>query len=216
MGVIRVNEEAMKIGYRMGDPAWSNLGQGQPEIGVLHGAPPRCDHLKIDLADHGYGPVEGLPELREAVADHYNRLYRVGKSSQYTMENVAIAGGGRLALSRCGATMADIRLGYFTPDYTAYEDLLTTFDHLDPQWIELTAESAFRIDPEQLDQRVQRDHLGALLISNPCNPTGVVIHGDDLNAWVSIARRRRCTLLMDEFYSHYVYESEDASGGGGG
>ncbi len=205
MGVIRVNEEAMKIGYRMGDPNWSNLGQGQPEIGVLHGAPPRYNNLKIDLNDHGYGPVEGLPELRQAVADHYNRLYRLDKSSQYTMENVAIAAGGRLALSRCGATMADIRLGYFTPDYTAYEDLLTTFDHLDPEWIELTADTAFRIDPDQLDARVQRDGLGALLISNPCNPTGVVIHGEDLAAWVQMARRRNCTLLMDEFYSHFVY-----------
>lgn len=205
MGVIRVNEEAMKIGYRMGDPNWSNLGQGQPEIGVLQGAPPRYNNLKIDLNDHGYGPVEGLPDLRQAVADHYNRLYRADKSSQYTMENVAIAAGGRLALSRCGATMADIRLGYFTPDYTAYEDLLTTFDHLDPEWIELTADTAFRIDPEHLDARVQRDGLGALLISNPCNPTGVVIHGEDLAAWVQMARRRNCTLLMDEFYSHFVY-----------
>ncbi len=215
MGVIRVNEEAMKIGYRMGDPSWSNLGQGQPEIGVLEGAPPRYDMLKIDLADHGYGPVEGLPELRQAVADHYNRLYRVGKSSQYAMENVAVSAGGRLALSRCGATMADVRIGYFTPDYTAYEDLLTTFDHLDPEWIELTAETAFRIDADQLDQRVQRDNLGALLISNPCNPTGVVIEGDDLRAWVEMARRRQCTLLMDEFYSHYVYGGKDASGAGG-
>ncbi|MCC6907641.1 MAG: pyridoxal phosphate-dependent aminotransferase [Phycisphaerales bacterium] len=207
MGVIRVNEEAMKIGYRMGDPNWSNLGQGQPEIGVLEGAPPRYDNLTIDLNDHGYGPVEGLPELRQAVADHYNRLYRAGKSSQYTMENVAIAAGGRLALSRCGATMADIRLGYFTPDYTAYEDLLTTFDHLDPEWIELTADTAFRIDPGELEARVERDGVGALLISNPCNPTGVVIHGEDLDAWVQMSRRRNCTLLMDEFYSHYVYGS---------
>ncbi len=207
MGVIRVNEEAMKIGYRMGDPNWSNLGQGQPEVGVLQGAPPRYDHLDIDLNDHGYGPVEGLPELRQAVADHYNRLYRIGKSSQYTMENVAIAAGGRLALSRCGATMADIRLGYFTPDYTAYEDLLTTFDHLDPEWVELTADTAFRIDPGELEARVERDGLGALLISNPCNPTGVVIHGEELDAWVRMSRRRNCTLLMDEFYSHYVYGS---------
>ncbi len=212
MGVIRVNEEAMKIGYRMGDPAWSNLGQGQPEVGNLAGAPPRLDSLKIDIGDHGYGPVEGLPELRQAVADHYNRLYRAGCASQYTMENVAISAGGRLALSRCGATMADVRIGYFTPDYTAYEDLLTTFDHLDPEWIELTAETAFRIDPDRLDQRVQRDNLGALLISNPCNPTGVVIDGDDLRAWVEMGRRRQCTLLMDEFYSHYVYGGRDAIG----
>src|SRR6185503_536942 len=81
MGVIRVNVEAMKVGFRMGDPSWSNLGQGQPEVGDIEGAPPRFDRLIIDAADHAYGPVEGIPELREAVAAHYNRLYRGGKAS---------------------------------------------------------------------------------------------------------------------------------------
>src|SRR5207237_9979903 len=72
MGVIRVNNEAMKVGYKMGDPAWCNLGQGQPEVGEIEGAPPRFSDLHIAVADHAYGPVEGLPELREAVAEQYN------------------------------------------------------------------------------------------------------------------------------------------------
>jgi aspartate/methionine/tyrosine aminotransferase len=208
MGVIRVNEAAMKVGYRMGDPSWTNLGQGQPEVGPLDGAPPRIDRVDIRPDDHAYGPVEGLPELREAVAAHYNRLYRRGKSSQYTAANVAIAGGGRLALSRCGAALDDVHLGYFTPDYTAYEDLLCTFHRLEPAWIELTERSGFRIDPDALDARVAEEKINTLLISNPCNPTGVVIAGRELAAWVAMARARSCTLLMDEFYSHYVYEGD--------
>lgn len=207
MGVIRVNNEAWKLGWRMGDPNWSNLGQGQPEVGPMAGAPARYDRLDIDPGDHAYGPVEGVPELREAVAAHYNRLYRQGKASQYTAENVAVAAGGRLALSRIGATLEKMRLGYFTPDYTAYEDLMTTFHRLEPVWIELTAKTKFRIAPDELDARVERDHLGALLISNPCNPTGVAIQGEELGAWVEMSRRRRCTLLMDEFYSHYIFRN---------
>lgn len=213
MGVIRVNNEAVQHGWRMGDPNWSNLGQGQPEVGPMAGAPERFAHLDIDPGDHAYGPVEGLPELREAVANHYNRLYRAGHASRYTAENVAIAAGGRLALSRLGATLEQLRLGYFTPDYTAYEDLMTTFHRLDPVWIELTAANGFRIDPEALEQRVARDRLGALLISNPCNPTGVVMQGEELAAWVDLARRRRCTLLMDEFYSHYVFRDGQPGAG---
>src|SRR5215813_14773262 len=81
MGVIRVNNEAAKVGYRMGDPTWSNLGQGQPEVGELEGAPPRFSQLTIEPSDHAYGPVEGIPEYRQAVADHYNRLFRQDKSS---------------------------------------------------------------------------------------------------------------------------------------
>jgi aspartate/methionine/tyrosine aminotransferase len=206
MGVIHVNNEAMKVGYRMGDPAWCNLGQGQPEVGELEGAPARFSDLRIDIADNAYGPVEGLPELREAVAAHYNRLFRRGKASQYTSANVAIAAGGRAALTRIGASLDKVRLGYFTPDYTAYEDLLVTFHRLDPAWIELRPEDGFRIDPKALEARVVREKLGALLISNPCNPTGVVINGPELASWVEMGRRTKCTLLMDEFYSHYAFK----------
>src|SRR5262245_12637198 len=208
MGVIRVNVEAMKIGYRMGDPAWCNLGQGQPEVGELAGAPGRFSSFEIESGDHAYGPVEGIPELRESIAAHYNRLFRRGKKSQYTAANVAVASGGRLALTRIGATLEKGRLGYFTPDYREYEDLLVTFHRLDPYWVGLRPEDGFRIDPKTLEDRVVKEKLGALLISNPCNPTGAVIRGQELGAWVEMAKRRSCTLLMDEFYSHYVYAAD--------
>lgn len=214
MGVIRVNNEAAKVGYRMGDPAWSNLGQGQPEVGVLTGAPDRFSSLNIELADHAYGPVEGLPELREAIASHYNRLFRKGKASQYAVENVAVAAGGRAALSRIGAALNKIRLGYFTPDYTAYEDMLTTFSNVEPVWIGLPASSGFTISPRALEDRVVSVRIGALLISNPCNPTGAIVSGEELKAWVDMSRRRSCTLLMDEFYSHYHYTAAGAAGPG--
>jgi hypothetical protein len=47
--------------------------------------------------------------------------------------------------------------------------------------------------------------LGAILMSNPCNPTGKHVRGEELGAWVDVARELDCTLLMDEFYSHYLY-----------
>jgi len=206
MGVIAVNNEAMKAGWKMGDPSWSNLGQGQPEIGELAGAPARFSELVIDTPDHGYGPVEGIPEYRQAIADHYNRLFRAPHASKYTIENVAVAPGGRAALTRIGAALNNVRLGYFTPDYTAYEDLFTTFTRIQPIHIQLKADRGFRIDPGLLDAIVEREKLGALLLSNPCNPTGVVISGDELAAWVAIARKRRCWLILDEFYSHYVFQ----------
>ncbi|CAG0959173.1 aspartate aminotransferase [Phycisphaerales bacterium] len=205
MGVIHVNNEAMKAGWVMGDPNWSNLGQGQPEVGHLDGAPHRIAHFDINPADHAYGPVEGIPEYRQAIADHYNRLYRAGKASQYTIENVCVAPGGRAALTRLAAALDRVRLAYFTPDYTAYEDMLNTFTRIEPVHIHLTPESRFRIDPADLAVRVQRDRLGALLISNPCNPTGVVLRGAELAAWVNVTRTHRTTLILDEFYSHYTY-----------
>src|SRR4029077_937246 len=43
------------------------------------------------------------------------------------------------------------------------------------------------------------------LLSNPCNPTGKLVAGEELERWASVARELDCTLLLDEFYSHYVY-----------
>ncbi len=51
--------------------------------------------------------------------------------------------------------------------------------------------------------------LGAILLSNPCNPTGKLLRGGALRDWVSVARDLDCTLILDEFYSHYIYAGEE-------
>src|SRR5207302_7118663 len=47
--------------------------------------------------------------------------------------------------------------------------------------------------------------LSALLLSNPCNPTGKLVQGDELARWVEVGRELDCALLIDEFYSHYIW-----------
>ncbi|HEY1486621.1 MAG TPA: hypothetical protein VGF84_10980, partial [Micromonosporaceae bacterium] len=76
-------------GFTPGDPEWINLGQGQPEIGDLPGAPPRITTVTLEPGDHAYGPVNGALALRTAVADYYNRTYRSKIGSQYAAANVA-------------------------------------------------------------------------------------------------------------------------------
>ncbi len=47
--------------------------------------------------------------------------------------------------------------------------------------------------------------LSALLLSNPCNPTGKAIQGEELQQWTHVSRSLECALLVDEFYSHYLW-----------
>jgi aspartate/methionine/tyrosine aminotransferase len=205
-GVIFVTTEAMRCGFDPRDPSWCNLGQGQPETGVLPGAPPRIDAIQVVEADRDYAPVSGLWELREAVAAHYNRLYRRGAGSQYSAENVAISSGGRVALTRLAASLGTINLGHFLPDYTAYEELLTIFRAFTAIPILLEPERAYRFDPDDLRREILGRGLGAILASNPCNPTGKLVGGDDLSGWLEVARAHECILLLDEFYSHYIWQ----------
>jgi aspartate/methionine/tyrosine aminotransferase len=197
---------ASECGYGRDGETWTNLGQGSPEVGVLEGAPERREKFQLETREHSYGPVGGLDDLRDAVASFYNELYRQKHTSKYTAENVSIAGGGRAAMTRLVASMAEINLGHFIPDYTAYEELLGTFKGFVPIPILLEARQNYRITAEQLEEEIVGRGLSALLFSNPSNPTGQVVAGEDLASWVEVSRRCRSTFILDEFYSHYVYD----------
>lgn len=213
-GVIYVSVEAQKKGFDLaspgtGDDAWCNLGQGQPETGPLEGAPSRIASIDVHPADLDYAPVAGLQELREAVADLYNRLFRRGMPSQYGPENVAIQGGGRVAIMRACAAIAPVHLGHFLPDYTAYEELLDVFRRFQPVPILLDPERGYEFETSELRREILGRGLGAILMSNACNPTGKLVRGERLAGWVEAARDLGCALLMDEFYSHYVWEGDE-------
>ncbi len=211
-GVIYVMHKATQRGFSYDNPAWCNLGQGAPEVGPLPGGTERISTISFDPNRNEYGPVTGQIELRQKVADMYNALYRKGKRSQYTYENVSIAGGGRVALTRLAAALGNINMGHFLPDYTAYEELLSVFKAFTSIPILLDPDYRYLVPYETLKREILGRGLKALLISNPCNPTGQLVEGTELQRWVQLARRYRCSLILDEFYSHYIYTGEPDEG----
>lgn len=214
-GVIRVMTEAARRGFETSDSSWANLGQGQPEFGPLPGAPPRPTQIPISPGDFAYGPVAGLTELRSAVAAHYNRLFRRGRSSQYTADNVIISAGGRSVLTRAIAALQRTRVGFLSPDYIAFGDLTSAFRDVTPVLVSRTRKSNFALSAAELRAAIRRHELGGLIFSNPCNPTGHSVMGEDLAAWCAAAREANCTLLADEFYSHYIWNPVRGDDSGG-
>ncbi len=210
-GVIYATTEAQRRGFSPLDAEWCNLGQGQPETAELPGAPPRVKRLEVAVDDQEYAPVQGLWELREAVASLYNALYRRGRRSQYTAENVCVSGGGRAALTRAAASLGHVNLGHFLPDYTAYEELLDIFKAFTSIPILLEGERGYAFSADELRREILGRGLSAILMSNPGNPTGKLVEGEELERWVATARDLHCALLFDEFYSHYIYRGAEGA-----
>lgn len=211
MGVIWTVNEASKLGFYNGHPDWCNVGQGQPEVGTIEGAPDRIESLKLQPSDAAYGPVGGTLEVREAIADWVNRTYRKGMS-QYTAENVSFACGGRLALTRLYSIFKDgARIAYKNPDYTAYEDYLYPLRH-NCELIELRAEEkdGFTVPVERFENFMHDVRPNAFVFSNPCNPTGQVINDEAMDRYINAARKENCLLGADEFYATFSY-NEDGS-----
>ena len=178
---------------------------------IRTGAPPRKFELSIDPDDVEYAPNVGIHELRDKVATYYNTLYRQGMDSQYTADNVCIVPGGRAGLTRIMAILAQVQVGFFSPDYTAYEQALGLFQRITPSVFLHRDMNSATMSPEEFEFETVGRGIGAVLLSNPANPTGQSIEGDDLKEYVDIARRHEVALIMDEFYSHYYYDGKPQS-----
>nr|XP_018262300.1 uncharacterized protein I303_05316 [Kwoniella dejecticola CBS 10117]OBR84458.1 hypothetical protein I303_05316 [Kwoniella dejecticola CBS 10117] len=206
-GVTYCTDRAMANGYSYDNKEWANLGQGAPEVGPLPDGPARPG--TIDLTQWGdevneYGPTTGIKELREAVANLYNEEYRQGQASQYTYENVCITPGGRAGMARLAAVIGDVYCGYQIPEYTTYSEVLSVFKRLIPIPTALDAKDKYKLNLDQLKREIENLNLSVIIASNPRNPTGQCISGDELRDLVQLAREKT-TVILDEFYSWYQY-----------
>ncbi|KAF2842089.1 PLP-dependent transferase [Patellaria atrata CBS 101060] len=206
-GVVWCSERAYEHGY-MDDPsAWANLGQGAPEADDdIEGSFQRPKTIQIDENGREYGPTAGIKPLREAVAKLYNEHHRQHHWSKYTWENVCIVPGGRAGLIRIAAVLGNAYLGFFIPDYTAYNEMLSLFRNFTSLPIPLSRADKYHIHPDKVAEEVARG-TSVILTSNPRNPTGMVITNPEL-AKIQDICRDRATLIMDEFYGGYNYTSD--------
>ena len=209
MGVIWTVAEASKLGFFNGHPDWCNVGQGQPEVGEIPGAPARIMDVQMQPFDAAYGPLGGSLEVRDAIADWINRTYRRGMS-QYSAENISFAAGGRLALTRLFGIFNDgARIAYKNPDYTAYEDYLYPLRR-SCELLELRAEETdgFTIPDARFEEFMRQVRPDAFIFSNPCNPTGQAIQGESMQRYIAAARDANCLLSADEFYANFAFNED--------
>ncbi|PSS24989.1 hypothetical protein M430DRAFT_63640 [Amorphotheca resinae ATCC 22711] len=185
-GVVWCTERAYEHGFLEEPERWANLGQGAPEVeDGIEGSFDRPSEINISMTGREYGPTAGIKSLRAAVANLYNVHHRQGKESQYTYENVCIVPGGRAGLIRIAAVLNNAYLGFFIPDYTAYNEMLSLFKNIADEIARGTS---------------------VILTSNPRNPTGRVVKNPEL-AEIQDICRNKATLVMDEFYGGYNYTS---------
>ncbi|KAI1110028.1 pyridoxal phosphate-dependent transferase [Nemania sp. NC0429] len=206
-GVVWCTERAAEHGFLEEPELWANLGQGAPEVDDdIEGSFPRPTHIDVSIAAREYGPTAGIKPLRAAVARMYNEMHRQGKESQYSWENVAIVPGGRAGLIRIAAVLNNAYVGFFIPDYTAYNEMMSLFKNFAAIPTPLSEEDGYHIHPDVIAHEIARG-TSVILTSNPRNPTGRVVANPEL-AEIQDICRGRATLISDEFYSGYNYTSD--------
>lgn len=154
-----------------------------------------------------YGPPQGYPELREAVASYISRTRAIDARP----ECVAIVPGGKpilffpmLALVEPGDEVI-----YPNPGFPIYESMIRFLDAV-PVAMPLVAERGYSLDLDLLRDKIN-SKTKLLILNSPHNPTGGMIPEEDLRAIAEMVRGRDLMVLSDEIYSRIYYERPPAS-----
>jgi aspartate aminotransferase len=154
-----------------------------------------------------YGPTQGLPELREAIASYICRTrgIRVGA------EHVCVVPGGKpiiffplMALLEPGDEVI-----YPNPGFPIYESMIN-FLGAKPVPIPLIEDRGFSFDLNVLADSLS-PKTKMLILNSPHNPTGGVIPAADVRAIADLVRDRDLIILSDEIYSRIYFDEEPLS-----
>jgi aspartate/methionine/tyrosine aminotransferase len=177
-----------------------HLEVGQPSTP----APKRVLEAARDALDRellGYTDAFGVPQLKEAIAAHYQKTYGVAVDPA----RIAVTTGssGAFVLAFLSAFDAGDRVALVSPGYPAYRNILAALD-IEVVNIETGPKTDYQPTPELLAG--VEGQLDGLIIASPSNPTGTMIDAAGLDALAWYCRNEGIRLVSDEIYHGITYE----------
>ena len=180
-----------------------NLGQGFPDqdgpASVVEEAV-----AALRAGRNQYPPGPGVPELRQAVAEHQQRHY--GIELDPTSEVVVTAGATEaIAAAVLGFVDPGDEVLVLEPFYDSYAACIAMAGGV-RRPVTLRAPD-FRLDVDALRAAVT-PRTRVLLLNSPHNPTGTVLTREELLAVAAVAVEHDLLVVTDEVYEHLVYDGQ--------
>ena len=179
-----------------------HLNIGQPDIET-----PRVFFEAISRFSDSvleYAPAPGVSDFLTATQKYYESL-----GFHITREDILATYGGSEALQiifSCILEEGDEVLvpEPFYPNYTTFINI--TGGKIRP--IKTKAEEGYRFATREQIEPLINEHTRAILMTNPGNPTGVVLTREEMRLMADIAKEHDLFLISDEVYREIVYTGE--------
>jgi aspartate aminotransferase len=178
------------------------LGAGEPDFDT----PDNIKEAAIAAIRRGetkYTAVEGIPELRRAIAAKFKRENNL----DYAPEECFAAPGGKSVIFH--AMLASLNPGdeviIPAPYWVSYPDIVR-FAGATPVIVETTMENGFRLAPAQLERAIT-PKTKWLIFNQPCNPSGACYTREQLGALTNVLLDHpQVWVLADDMYEHLTYD----------
>jgi aspartate aminotransferase len=149
-----------------------------------------------------YTNIEGIPELRAAIAKKFKRENDI----DYTPAQTFVSPGGKSIIYNC--MMATLNEGdeviVPAPYWVSYPDIVLLAGGT-PVFIETQLEDGFRLTPEALERAIT-PKTKWIIFNQPSNPTGACYSRDQLKAITAVLMRHpQVWVLTDDMYEHLVF-----------
>jgi aspartate aminotransferase len=152
-----------------------------------------------------YGPAAGEPKLREAIAQKLQKENLLC----YGAENVIVTNGGKHSLFNL--FLATIEPGdeviIPAPYWVSYPEMVKLVEGT-PVIVETTAESGFKISPDQLRQAIT-PKTRMFVLNSPSNPTGMVYTPEEVKALAEVVVEKDIFVVSDEIYEKLLYDGAE-------
>ncbi|MFF3001496.1 pyridoxal phosphate-dependent aminotransferase [Kitasatospora sp. NPDC057940] len=178
-----------------------NLGQGFPDTDGPASVARAAADAVLSGRGNQYPPGPGIPELRQAIAEHQQRFHGLGYDPD---TEVLVTAGATEAIA--ATLLALLEPGdeviALEPFYDSYAACIAMAGAT-RRPLTLRAPD-FRPDLDELRALITpRTRL--LLINTPHNPTGTVLTADELAAIAALAVEHDLLVVTDEVYEHLVF-----------
>ncbi|MAW41761.1 MAG: aspartate aminotransferase [Phycisphaerae bacterium] len=157
----------------------------------------------IEEGKHGYEPVPGTPEAREAIA----AFHRKG-GIDCSADDIVLTAGGKMALFLVLQALLEPGRGdevvILTPAWVSYKPMIELCGGKVVE-VPCTFEDGFRPDPEAVAAAVT-PNTAAVMLNSPGNPTGVAFPDDVVERIAAaVAAHPHAMLISDEIYATLRY-----------
>jgi aspartate aminotransferase len=177
------------------------LGAGEPDFDT----PDNIKEAAIAAIRRGetkYTAVEGIPELRKAIAAKFKRENHL----DYKPEQTFVSPGGKMIVYN--AILATLNPGdeviCVAPYWVSYPDIVLLGGGK-PVVVEAKIEDGFRLTPEALEKAIT-PKTKWIIFNQPSNPTGACYTKEQLKALTDVLMKHpQVWVLADDMYEHLVY-----------
>ena len=149
-----------------------------------------------------YSITAGLPELRQYIADRYNRIFHLN----LTIDNILITTGSQQALDLIGKVLLDKGDGVIVEKPT-YLAAIQAFSMHQPVFypVELTRDG---MNPDQLQNALQNPVKFIYTIPDFQNPTGLTYSAENRKSIYEILKDHGVVLIEDDPYGELRFDGE--------